>query len=301
MRSALVRAHCAFILVVLLSAAACSSPGHRGAAGPAAGAFSIALPPGAAGGDPTPLVTYLKRALGRPVQVRPEAGYAAMAADLRAGRLDAAFASPTGYLALQRAATIKVIGQAATAPTTNPVIVCGGQVPAVSDGGDWKALRGSSFVFGPAGSLGRNVWPRYYMLRNGLDPIGDVPRTAVVADDREAVLDVYNGIADCAAIAADDRAQVAGDAPDVTGRVGVVFTAPAPVPAAAVVTRGKLDAALTRALVQALAGAGKDGGTAGFLSGAIGAPAARPAGDADYALLRAAVAAVNPALIDRAG
>lgn len=296
------RACTALGAILLLAAAACSAAGPNSAGDLAPGRpLAVALPPGGPGLTAAkPLADYLEHAINRPVQLRPEASYGAMAADLRAAQADVAIASNIGYLVVARAASVQVIGQAAMQPA-KPAIVCSGDagVKTLTDGGDWSTLRGKAVIFGPEGSLGGNVWPRYYMTRNGIDPIGDIPRAIVVPNEREAVLDVYNGIADCAAASSDIRGSLTQVAPDIGARVPVAFTAPAPVPPAPQLARKNLDRQLIQRFEQALAGAARDQAAAAVLTSLTGAAAARTATDQDYSLLRTAVTSVDPVLVQR--
>jgi ABC-type phosphate/phosphonate transport system substrate-binding protein len=290
--------------LTFLVAVACAAAGPNGAGQPSSATpLNLGLPPGspaASAGRGSPIATYLERAMGRPVQVRIEPTYKAMAVDLNAGRIDTAFVSDTGYLAVSRSASVRVIGQAAV-PLQSPAILCGAGagVKPLRDGGDWSSLRGHSMLFGPVGSLGANVWPRYYMGRNGVDAIGDVTNAAVIANERQAVLNVYNGIADCAATSSDSRPAVADVAPDIATRVQAVFTAPAVVPAGPHIARRGLDSGIARRFEKALAGIAADPIAAPLVAAASGGPGARPATDHDYQLLRAAVAAVDPGLVAR--
>jgi phosphonate transport system substrate-binding protein len=305
MRHATPRLTGALIVIALLAAAACapgpSSAGRPGGPTP----FRVGLPPGtaaAAAGPASPLSKYLERAMGRPVQVRVESSYAAVGADLTAARIDVAFVSDVGYLSVARTAAVRVIGQAALPAQSPPAVLCsaGAGVKPLKDGGDWSSLRGHSMLFGPEGSLGANIWPRYYMGRNRFDPIGDLTNTVVIANERQAVLNVYNGIADCAATSTDARPSVVDVAPDIASRVEAVFSAPAAVPANPHIARRGLDAALASRFEQAVARVGDDAAAAAVVTAATGAPGARPASDSDYQLLRTAVAAVDPSLVTRA-
>ena len=291
--------------LLLFTAAACAAAGPNGAGqlSPVT-PLNVGLSPGApaaAAGTNSPLVAYLENAMARPVQMRIEPSLAAMAADLRAAHIDVAFVSDIAYLSVARLAPIRVIGQAATASPSRPVIVCSSTlgVKPVKDGGDWSALRGRSMLFGPQGSLGANVWPRYFMTRNGLDPIGDVTAAIVVSNERQAILEVYNGIADCAATSTDSRSSVADVAPDVASRVQVAFAAPDPVPPAPHVARRGLDTQVAKRFEHALAAIKVDPAAAAIAASVAAGPGAQPAADRDYVLLRTAVETVDPSLITR--
>lgn len=299
-------ARAALTTFAILGLAACSAAGPNGAGTLASRhPLAVALPPGVPADVSAPgsvLAAYLERALGRPVQLRAEPTYAAVAADLKAERVDVAFTSDVGYLAVGRATHVRVIGQAATKASSNPAIVCGAAagVKSLEDGGDWSSLRGKSVLFGPEGSLAGNVWPRYFMSLGGIDPIGDLLDARAVANELEAMLDVYNGIADCAATAADDRGQVADVAPDVTARVSIVFSAPSPVPPPPVIARADLATSDATSFVKALISIARNADAAAQLAGVDGAPAGRAARDSDYALLRTAVTTVDPSLVAKA-
>ena len=296
----------ALAALLLTTASACAAPGPNGAGQLSqASPLNIGLAPSPAIAGPgrdSPLATYLEKAMGRLVQLKVEPSLAVLAADLRASRVDVAFVSDVGYLAVARAALVHVIGQAAAAPASPPAILCSAAsgVKPVTDGGDWSSLRGRTVLFGASGSLGANVWPRYFMMRNGLDPIGDVTTAIVVPNERQAILEVYNGIADCTATASDSRSSVAEVAPDVADRVQMVFAAPSAVPPAPQVARPGLDPALIKRFEQAMAAVQGDPAAAAVAGSVMGAAAARSASDRDYALLRSAIETVDPSLVTRA-
>lgn len=252
------------------------------------------------------------------VVVRPEPTAVALDADLAAGAVDLAWSDNLTYTALRRrhpytpvlraARCFPTYSAAAPAagckpqPGTPAIIVCAATspVPELADGVDWSALKGKAFAFEEASSLTGYVWPRYFLGRNHIDPEQDLLKGPPTPTDVAVTLAVYNGLAACGAMSGDGRLGAAQIIPDVFERTKVVFVAPGNVPGHAVYTGlGRLPAAQARALRDALVRVG----VAPAASGAIqqlgsGATALLPAADHDFDLLRAALEAENPRLVE---
>jgi ABC-type phosphate/phosphonate transport system substrate-binding protein len=252
------------------------------------------------------------------VVVRPEPSVVALDADLAAGAVDLAWSDNLTYVALRRRHLYTPVLRAARCfptysaappaagckpqPGTPAIIICAAAspVPELADGVDWSALKGKAFAFEDASSLTGYVWPRYFLGRNHIDPDQDLLRGPPTPTDVAVTLAVYNGLAACGAISGDGRLGAAQIIPDVFERTKVVFVAPGNVPGDVVyLGLGRLPAAQARTLRDALLRLG----VAPAASGAIqqlgsGATAMLPAADHDFDLLRGAVGAVNPRLID---
>lgn len=251
----------------------------------------LALPAGAPATAPAaaaPLLAALRASTHDRVELSVPESPAALAAALRAGRLDAAFLTPQAYTALAADAPVRVVAAGALPPAV-PVLICGQSsgVTPLSDGASWAPLRGKSVLFGPSDSLARNAWPRYFMAKNGVLPVGDLGSVRVVPDERQSLFDVYNGIADCTTAASDSRAAIADIAPDAAQRLVVVFTAPGPVPPPPVAVRTNLERGLRQHLAAALVAVKPGSPASSALAAVAGYPTLRAAGDGDYTVLRA--------------
>ena len=277
------------LLALLTLSAACSS-----SAAPAQQrTLVLALPAGTSPSSVSaaaPVAAALSRATGARVRLEAPASVESLAPDLKRGRVDAALLSVPTYVAVSAATPVRVVAQAVVEPPPPPVLLCNAAsgVAPLTDGGDWSSLRGKTLLLGPHGSLATNTWPRYFMTRNGIDPLGDVASVRIVGDERRALLDVYNGIADCTAASSDVRGSIADIAPDVAQRIAVAFTAPVSIPPPPVVVRDGLSPALQRKLAAALAAIKPGTPASAALSAVAGFASARPAADGDYAVLRAA-------------
>lgn len=254
-----------------------------------------------------------------PVVVRLETTAAALDADLASGAVDLAWADSVTYVALrQRHPLTPVLRAARCYPTYTPaapaadckpqpgvpaIMVCGARsaVPELADGGDWSALKGRSLAVQGTSSLTGYVWPRYYLARNHVDPDKDLVRGPVTPSDMAVALAVYNGLVDCGAMGGDGRAAAVRVVPDVFDRTKVVFVAPGTVPGDAVFVGSGLNSAQASRLRAALLRLGVAPAASGPIQALTGgdATAMLGASDRDYDLLRAAVAAVNPKLVEQ--
>lgn len=263
------------------------------------------------------LAGQLSGMLKVPVVVRAEPSAEALDNDLSAGSIDFAWSDALTYVALrQRHPFTPVLRAARCFPTytANPpapgckpqpgtpaILICNStlDVPELVSGGDWSALKGKRFAFEDQASLSGYVWPRYFLGLNHLDPEHDLLKGPPTPTDLAVSLSVYNGIADCGAVAGDGRLPARAVIPDVFDRTKVVFVAPGNVPGDVVFTGWRLGSGQAGRLRDGLLRLGVAAAAAGpiaDLSG--GSPAMLPAGDHDFDLLRAAVAAVNPRLLD---
>lgn len=281
----------------------------------------LGLAPSRAGGaDAAQQLSAQLSALVRvPVVVRVEPAAEALDADLASGAIDLAWSDSLTYAALrQRHPFTPIVRAARCYPTYTPaapaadckpqpgipaIIVCGAgaPVPELADGGDWGGLKGRSVAFEGPSSLTGYVWPRYYLSRNQVDPDQDVLRGPATPSDLAVTLAVYNGLVDCGAMSGDGRTAAARVVPDVFDRTKVVFVAPGTVPGDVVFAGSRLNAAQAARLRNAVVALGIAPAASAPIQALTGgdATALLAASDRDFNLLRTAVAAVNPKLIDQ--
>lgn len=259
--------------------------------------LTVALEPGLQAGTKgaDAIAGYLSARAGVPVRMAAPAGYPELVTGLAAGQYDAAVVATLPYAALgARAGDVVARG-----PSVESIVVCNAlaRVPALHDGGDWSALRGRSFAFGDAKSLPSSLWPRYYLIRNHVDPDRDLVKPEVLPTATSIALAAYNNTANCGALYGDARQGAVQQAPDIVAKTQLVFTAPEEIPGDAVVVRHGLPAARRARLQSALVALGTDKSMSGALGTAFGAPALVQATDRDYEVVRRVVSLVDPGLL----
>ncbi len=261
-----------------------------------------------------PIADYISHEVGVPVTAQVPTSYAAVVEGITSNNIDIAWVGALAYVAAHQKSGAEVATDsarcaptytAAPAPagcTPKPsypsIIVCNTSsgVGELKDGGDWSALKGKKFAFGDSISTSSNLWPRYYMKQNHIDPDKDFAKTVSVSSPNAITLDVYNGTTDCGAMFGDARTGVIKTAPDVLSKTKFVFLAPQEIPGDPQIVRHDLNPAQKKKVEQALIKLGSDPAMKKATSDLYGIAPMEPVKDADYDSMRRVVAAVNPNL-----
>jgi phosphonate transport system substrate-binding protein len=122
-----------------------------------------------------PLGTYLEKAIGRPVKFLPVSDYAATVEGLAGGKLDMVWYGGFTFVQARRrtGSAIPLVQREEDARFHSKFIVpAGSKAQALAD------LKGASFAFGSVSSTSGHLMPRYFLLRNGIDPDKDFAKVA---------------------------------------------------------------------------------------------------------------------------
>ncbi len=265
-----------------------------------------------------PIADYLSREIGTPVRAQVPTSYAAVVEGMISKNVDIAWVGALSYVAAHQKAGAEVITKSARCaptymaspppagctpvPTYPSIIVCStaANVPELKDGGDWSALKGKRFVFGDSISTSSNLWPKYYMKRNKIDPDRDFSKTTSISSQGAIALAVYNSTADCGAMFGDARATVAKTAPDIFTKTKVVFIAPEQIPGDPQIVRGGVNPAQKDRIKKAMVKLGADPAMKKALDSLYQIAAMVPATDRDYDIVRTVATSVNPNAIGEA-
>ena len=114
-----------------------------------------------------PLKTYLEKTLGKDIELVVTTDYSSMIEAMRFGRIEIAYFGPFSYvLAKSKAPEIEPFAVAIErgSPTYNSVIIAqaDGPVKALED------IKGKPFGFGDQASTSSHLFPRAFLLKNGL-------------------------------------------------------------------------------------------------------------------------------------
>jgi len=192
-----------------------------------------------------PLIAYLARALGMPVQVLVEPDYDAQIAAMRAGNLDAAlFGEYAFHLARTEAGAealaVAVEAGSDTAATYQSVVIAVGDAPVRT----LTDLAGGRVGFVDRSSTAGYLIPRRMLRAAGLDP--DTDLEPVFLHGHRAVLDaVLAGVVVAGAMHRTTLMRATETTPEIAARVRVVATSP-PVPKGPFAVRRGLDCVSTK-------------------------------------------------------
>lgn len=265
-----------------------------------------------------PIADYLSKEIGAPVKAQVPTSYAAVVEGITSNLIDVAWVGALAYVAAHQKAGAEVVTKSARCaptytaaapaagcqpkPSYPSIILCStaSGVPELKDGGDWSALKGKRFVFGDSISTSSNLWPKFYMKQNKIDPDRDFSRTATVASQGAIALAVNNNTADCGAMFGDARTTVVRTAPDVFSKTRVVFVAPEEIPGDPQIVRKNLNPGQKDKVKAALKKLGQDPTMKKAIDSLYQIASMEPAADADYDVVRRVVNGVNPNAIGEA-
>jgi phosphonate transport system substrate-binding protein len=312
------------LVMVLLLTVACGGGGGGGGGAqatpePAKSSLVMALVPSnqaqAVLTNAQPIADYIAKEVGVPVTAQVPTSYAAVVEGMTSNNVDIAWVGALAYVAAHQKSGAEAITRSARCaptytaapppagcapvPTYPSIIVCniGSGVGELKDGGDWSAMKGKRFAFGDGISTSSNLWPRFYMKKNGIDPDKDFSKTASISSQSAIVLAVYNGTADCGGMFGDARTTALKTAPDVMSKTKVVFIAPQEIPGDPQVVRHNLNPGQKTKVKQAMIKLGADPAMKKALDALYQIASMEPAKDSDYDPVRRVVAAVNPNII----
>ena len=122
-----------------------------------------------------PLGAYLAKATGAKVTFVPATDYAATVEGLAAGKLDLVWYGGFTYVQARRrtGTAIPLVQREEDARFHSKILV-----PAGSRARALQDLKGGSFAFGSPSSTSGHLMPRYFLMKNGIDPDKDFSRVA---------------------------------------------------------------------------------------------------------------------------
>ncbi len=244
-----------------------------------------------------PITDYLGKEIGATITPQVPTSYAAVAEGMTSNLVDSAWVGPLDY----------VIGHQVngSTPMTKSVRkgVAGynGFIIARKGAGinTIKDLKGHSFAFGDSISASSNLYPKYWMKQNGIDPDKDLGKTANISNQTAVAVAVCNGQVDAGAIYDDARTNAGADSscPGIMDKTQVIFTTPQLIPGDPQIVRKQMNAAQKKKLTDAMLKLGSDPSMAQYLKDLFTIEKLVPAQDADYQQIRDVVKGVNPDLL----
>ncbi len=194
-----------------------------------------------------PLGAYLEQALGMKVNWTPVNDYPAVVEGLSAGKLDLAWLGGFTFVQvrLRTGTAIPIVQRAEDEKFTSKYIV-----PLASRARTLQDLKGKTFAFGSPSSTSGSLMPRYFLLKQGIDPDRDFSRVAYSGAHDATVAFVASGRAEAGVLNASvwEKLVEKGDA---NARAVKVLATTPPYYDYNWTVRGDLDPAVVRALTQA--------------------------------------------------
>ncbi|WP_017246309.1 putative selenate ABC transporter substrate-binding protein [Stutzerimonas stutzeri] len=169
-----------------------------------------------------PLGEYLEQQLGMPVKFTPVSDYAAVVESLASDRLDLAWLGGFTFVQtrLKTGDAIPLVQREQDEQFTSKFITADLEVKSLAD------LKGKTFAFGSVSSTSGSLMPRYFMLKDGIEPEQYFKRIAYSGAHDATAAWVEAGKADAGVLNASvwDKLVAAGKVD--TAKVRVISTTP---------------------------------------------------------------------------
>ncbi|MHA6475998.1 putative selenate ABC transporter substrate-binding protein [Stutzerimonas sp. KH-1] len=169
-----------------------------------------------------PLGEYLEQQLGMPVKFTPVSDYAAVVESLASDRLDLAWLGGFTFVQtrLKTGDAIPLVQREQDEQFTSKFITADPEVKSLAD------LKGKTFAFGSVSSTSGSLMPRYFMLKDGIEPEKHFKRIAYSGAHDATAAWVEAGKADAGVLNASvwDKLVAAGKVD--TDKVRVISTTP---------------------------------------------------------------------------
>ncbi len=170
-----------------------------------------------------PLGAYLEKATGEKVTFVPATDYAATVEGLAAGKLDLVWYGGFTFVQARRrtGTAIPLVQREEDARFHSKIVV-----PAGSKARTLQDLKGATFAFGAPSSTSGHLMPRYFLLRNGIDPEKDFARVAFSGAHDVTVRWVEAGKVDAGAVNESIWQQMVDERKVDPAKVRVLWTTP---------------------------------------------------------------------------
>lgn len=195
----------------------------------------------------TPLGVYLEKEIGMKIQFIPVTDYAAVVEGLASNKLDLAWLGGFTFVQarLRSGNAIPIAQRLEDEKFTSKFIASTASgVKGLAD------LKGKNFTFGSVSSTSGHLMPRYFLLRNKIDPEKDFKRIAFSGAHDATALQVESGKVEAGVLNASVWEKLVTEKKVDTNKVKVIWTTP-PYYDYNWTVRGNLDPALVKKLTDA--------------------------------------------------
>ena len=242
------------------------------------------------------LGSYLSKKTGYNITPRVLTSYAAVTEGMTSNNVDIGWVGPLDYVIAHQINGAEAVTKSVRSglPSYKAFIIVNvkANINSIAD------LKGKKFAFGDPLSTSSNLWPRYIMKKNGLNPDSDV--TGVnISNQTQISVNVCQGTVDAGAIYDDARKNAGAETscPGIMTKTKVLATTDPPIPGDPQMIRHNLNSAQKKKLKDAMIAMGTDPTIQPALKALYTIDSLVPAQDSDYDPIRDIVRQVKPELL----
>ena len=238
---------------------------------------------------------YLSDKTGYKITPRVLTSYAAVTEGMTSNNVDIGWVGPLDYVIAHQIngaeAVTKSVRNGLPSYKAFIIVNVNSNINSVAD------LKGKKFAFGDPLSTSSNLYPRYLMKKNGLNPDSDV-KGVNISNQTQIAVNVCQGTVDAGAIYDDARTNKGADTscPGITTKTKILATSD-PIPGDPQMIRHNLNSAQKKKLKDAMIAMGSDETIKPALKALYTIDSLVPAQDSDYNVIRDIVAQAKPELL----
>jgi phosphonate transport system substrate-binding protein len=242
------------------------------------------------------LGTYLSKKTGYNITPRVLTSYAAVTEGMTSNNVDIGWVGPLDYVIAHQINGAEAVTKSVRGglPSYKAFIIVNvkSNINSIAD------LKGKKFAFGDPLSTSSNLWPRYVMKKNGLNPDSDV--TGVnISNQTQISVNVCQGTVDAGAIYDDARKNAGAETscPGILTKTKILATTDPPIPGDPQMIRHNLNSAQKQKLKDAMIAMGSDPTIQPALKALYTIDSLVAAQDSDYDPVRDIVRQVKPEML----
>jgi phosphonate transport system substrate-binding protein len=241
---------------------------------------------------------YLSTKTGYKITPRVLTSYAAVTEGMTSNNVDIGWVGPLDYVIAHKIngaeAVTKSVRNGLPSYKAFIIVKANSGISSVPD------LKGKKFAFGDPLSTSSNLFPRYLMKKNGINPDSDV-KGVNISNQTQIAVNVCQGVVDAGAIYDDARKNAGADTscPGILTKTSILATSD-PIPGDPQMIRHNLNSAQKKKLKDAMIAMGSDTTIQAALHALYTIDSLVPAQDSDYNVIRDIVAQAKPELLSGA-
>ncbi|HEY8863494.1 MAG TPA: phosphate/phosphite/phosphonate ABC transporter substrate-binding protein [Candidatus Dormibacteraeota bacterium] len=238
---------------------------------------------------------YLSKKTGYNITPRVLTSYAAVTEGMTSNNVDIGWVGPLDYVIAHQIngaeAVTKSVRNGLPSYKAFIIVNVNSNINSIAD------LKGKKFAFGDPLSTSSNLYPRYLMKKNGLNPDSDV-KGVNISNQTQIAVTVCQGSVDAGAIYDDARKNAGANTscPGILTKTKILATSD-PIPGDPQMIRHNLNSAQKKKLKDAMIAMGTDPTIQPALKALYTIDSLVPAQDSDYDVIRDIVAQAKPELL----
>ncbi len=238
---------------------------------------------------------YLSQKTGYNIKPTVLTSYAAVTEGMTSGNVDIGWVGPLDYVIAHQKngaeAVTKSVRNGKPSYLAFIIVNANSNINSVAD------LKGKKFAFGDPLSTSSNLYPRYLMLKNGINPDTDV-KGVNISNQTQIGVNVCQGTVDAGAIYDDARTNKGAETscPGIMTKTKILSTSD-PIPGDPQMIRHNLNSAQKQKIRDAMIALGSDPTMKDPLKKLYTIDALAPAQDSDYDVIRAIIKQAKPDLL----